>query len=83
MKDWTFGNENDWQSLAVYNEKGSNSYTQIPDGIVFSFPCEIKNKGQVQILKDLSIDDELSASLIKKTVDELIADKTLIHHLLI
>jgi malate dehydrogenase len=26
MKDWVFGNDNDWQSLALYNEPGFSPY---------------------------------------------------------
>ena len=82
MHDWVFGSD-DWQSIAMYNEHGQNRYSQIPPGIVVSLPRKIIKQGVVEVIDGISLDDEISSRMIKKTVDELLNDRQYIEHLLV
>lgn len=81
MRDWVFGSE-EWQSLALYNDSSNNSYKQIPSDIVISLPRQSSYGTKVEVINDLSLDDSISSSMIKKTVEEILSDRHYIEHLL-
>lgn len=59
MHDWVFGCE-DWQSLAMYNSQGQHNYSNIPNDIVISLPRKFIKQGTVEVVNDLSLDDDIS-----------------------
>ena len=81
MRDWVFGSQ-EWQSLALYNHSSNNSYKQIPSDIVISLPTLTSHGTKVEVINDLSLDDSVSSSMIKKTVEEILSDRRYIEHLL-
>ncbi|KAJ7205697.1 hypothetical protein O6H91_21G000100 [Diphasiastrum complanatum] len=70
--------EGDWFSSGVY-AKG-NLYG-ISEDLVFSLPCRSKGDGDYEIVGDLVIDDYLRKR-IKKTEEELLAEKKCVAHLI-
>ncbi|TNV77345.1 hypothetical protein FGO68_gene4233 [Halteria grandinella] len=81
MREWVYGSD-DWQSLALYNDREGQKYTEVPEGLIFSFPCQVDCHGYVQYLDWIEINDEISSKLIKATVDELLAERQEIEDLL-
>ena len=77
MRDWVYGSD-DWQSIAF---KTDGSLYNIPEGIMFSFPC-ICTPGSYAPVTGLNLDDEVSQAAIKKTTDELLAEREAVAHLL-
>jgi len=77
MRDWVFGSE-EWQSIAY---KTDGKLYDIPEGIMFSFPCTTKD-GKYTPVTGLSLDDEVSQARIKKTTDELLSERNAVEHLL-
>lgn len=77
MRDWVFGS-NEWQSIAF---KTDGSLYNIPEGIMFSFPCT-STPGAYTPVKGLNLDDEVSQAAIKKTTDELLSERAAVEHLL-
>jgi len=77
MRDWVYGSE-EWQSIAF---KSDGKLYDIPEGLMFSFPCTTSN-GVFTPVAGLNLDDEISQARIKKTVDELVAEREAVGHLL-
>lgn len=69
--------EGDWFSTGVYTN--GNPYG-IAEDIVFSMPCRSKGDGDYEFVKDVIFDDYLSKK-IKKSEDELLAEKKCVAHL--
>ncbi|XP_060210416.1 malate dehydrogenase [NADP], chloroplastic-like [Lycium barbarum] len=69
--------EGDWFSTGVYTN--GNPYG-IAEDIVFSMPCRSKGDGDYELVKDVIFDDYLR-SRIKKSEDELLAEKKCVAHL--
>ncbi|KAI3974810.1 hypothetical protein MKX01_028070 [Papaver californicum] len=67
----------DWFSTGVYTT--GNPYG-IAEDIVFSMPCRSEGNGDYELVKDVIIDDYLRAR-IKKSEDELLAEKKCVAHL--
>lgn len=71
MRDWVVGTpEGDWVSMGVPSD---GSY-DVPEGLVSSFPCVVRD-GEWQIVRGLEIDD-YSRSKIDATVAELEAERS-------
>lgn len=70
--------EGDWFSSGVYT--GQNPYG-IDKDLIFSMPCRSKGDGDYEIVSDLQINDWL-AERIKKTEDELLAERRCVAHLI-
>ena len=77
MRDWAFGSS-EWQSICF---KTDGSLYNIPEGIMFSFPCTT-TPGKYEPVKGLNLDDEVSQAAIKVTTDELLAERNAVEHLL-
>lgn len=77
MRDWVYGSE-DWQSIAF---KTDGKLYGVPAGLMFSFPSICKD-GKYTPVTGLNIDDEVSQARIKKTTDELLAERNAVEHLL-
>ncbi|KAJ8543870.1 hypothetical protein K7X08_025488 [Anisodus acutangulus] len=69
--------EGDWFSTGVYTS--GNPYG-IAEDIVFSMPCRSKGDGDYELVKEIIFDDYLW-SRIKKSEDELLAEKRCVAHL--
>ncbi|KAI7730063.1 hypothetical protein M8C21_020014, partial [Ambrosia artemisiifolia] len=69
--------EGDWFSTGVYTD--GNPYG-IAEGIVFSMPCRSNGDGDYEFVKDVIFDDYLRKK-IKKSEDELLAEKKCVAHL--
>ncbi|XP_016443886.1 malate dehydrogenase [NADP], chloroplastic-like isoform X2 [Nicotiana tabacum] len=69
--------EGDWFSTGVYTS--GNPYG-IAEDIVFSMPCRSKGDGDYELVKEVIFDDYLR-SRIKKSEDELLAEKRCVAHL--
>jgi len=70
MRDWVNGS-NEWQSISfITNGKLYN----IPEGLIFSFPCTTAN-GKFKVVEGLKLDDEESQMRIKKTTEELLGER--------
>jgi len=77
MRDWVYGSD-EWQSIAF---KTDGKLYDIPEGIMFSFPCTT-TAGEYHPVTGLNLDDEISQMRIKKTTDELLAERAAVEHLL-
>ncbi|NOQ14693.1 MAG: malate dehydrogenase [Methyloprofundus sp.] len=81
MRSWTFGTEasdwSDWVSMAVISD---GSYG-VEKGLFFSFPVKVSKSGEVNIVKDLELDD-FSKSCIKASEQELKEERKAVKHLL-
>ena len=53
----------------------------VPEGLIFSFPVTTAN-GKFSLIDGLNMDDELTQASIKKTTDELLAERQAVEHLL-
>ncbi|KAK6775224.1 hypothetical protein RDI58_026225 [Solanum bulbocastanum] len=69
--------EGDWFSTGVYTN--GNPYG-IAEDIVFSMPCKSKGDGDYELVKEVIFDDYLW-NRIKKSEDELLAEKRCVAHL--
>eukprot|EP00246_Nothoceros_aenigmaticus_P017037 TRINITY_DN805_c0_g1_i1.p1 TRINITY_DN805_c0_g1~~TRINITY_DN805_c0_g1_i1.p1 ORF type:complete len:334 (-),score=62.04 TRINITY_DN805_c0_g1_i1:375-1376(-) len=69
--------DGDWFSSGVYT--AANPYG-ITEDLVFSLPCRSKGDGDYEVVPHLLIDDYLYTR-IKKTEDELIAERLCVAHL--
>ncbi|WIY83277.1 malate dehydrogenase [Propionimicrobium sp. PCR01-08-3] len=70
MHDWLSSTpEGDWVSMAV---PADGSYG-VPEGIISSFPCTVKD-GKYEIVQGLDLDD-FSKSKLQASVDELLDEK--------
>ncbi|CAI5491405.1 unnamed protein product [Closterium sp. Naga37s-1] len=70
--------EGDWFSTGVYTK--GNTYG-IDDDLIFSLPCRSKGDGDYEVVSGLIVDEYLRAR-IKKTEDELVAEKKCVSHLI-
>ena len=77
MRDWVAGS-NEWQSISY---KSDGKLYNIPEGLIFSFPCTTAN-GKYTPVKGLNLDDEESQARIKKTTDELLGERKFVEDLL-
>ena len=77
MRDWVFGS-NEWQSICF---KTCGSLYNVPEGIMFSFPCTTAG-GKYTPVTGLDLDDEISQARIKKTTEELLSERAAVEHLL-
>lgn len=70
MRDWVDGSD-EWQSIAF---KSDGELYDVPEGIMFSFPCTTKD-GVYTPITGLNLDDEVSQARIRKTTDELLGER--------
>lgn len=77
MRDWVAGSD-EWQSIAF---KSDGKLYNVPEGIMFSFPCTTSNGSYTPVM-GLNIDDEISQARIKKTTDELLGERDAVSHLI-
>jgi malate/lactate dehydrogenase len=77
MRDWAFGSE-EWQSISFYT---NGKLYNVPEGIIFSFPCTTAN-GKYKVVEGLKLDDAETQERIKKTTDELLSERKAVEHLL-
>lgn len=68
------GKTGEWFSLGVLSD--GNPYG-IKEGLIYSFPCISKGNGQIEIVKDAKVDEELRTKL-KTSEDELLQEKEII-----
>jgi len=79
MRDWVAGSDA-WQSAGLLTTPENNPYG-LPEGLIFSQPVTSKD-GKFSIIEGLNMDDELTQASIKKTADELLAERAAVEHLL-
>lgn len=77
MRDWVKGSSQ-WQSAGILTD---GSQYGIPEGLIFSFPVTSEG-GSFKLIEGLNMDDELTVASIKKTADELLAERAAVEHLL-
>jgi malate dehydrogenase len=77
MRDWALGSS-EWQSVGVLTD---GSQYGVPEGLMFSFP-HTSTPGQFHLVDGLNMDDELTQASMKKTTDELLAERAAVEHLL-
>ena len=77
MRDWVLGSDQ-WQSVAL---KADGKTYGVPEGLMFSFPVTSEN-GKFKIIEGLNMDDELTQASMKKTIDELVAERNAVEHLM-
>lgn len=77
MRDWVLGSD-DWQSISFYT---NGKLYNIPEGLIFSFPCTTAN-GKYTPVTGLNLDDAESQARIKKTTEELLGERQAVEHLL-
>lgn len=70
--------EGEWFSSGILSD--GNPYGIEPN-LIFSFPCRVDAKGNCEIVKNLKWDDFLKQK-IKKTEEELIAERNLVSNML-
>ena len=76
-RDWFLGTKpGEWASMAVC----SQGQYDVPEGLIFSFPCTTKD-GNWTIVEGLEHNDYAKAA-IKRTADELLAEKAAVADLL-
>lgn len=71
VHDWFKGNSAEWCSCGVYSD---GSLYGIPQGVIYSVPCICKGKGEIEIVKDLKVDD-FSRSKMEITSKELTEER--------
>ena len=76
MRDWNLGTQGHWVTMGVPSD---GSY-DIPEGVIYGMPCTCE-QGRWSIVKGLEI-DEYSRSMMSRTLDELLQEKSAIEHLL-
>lgn len=69
IRDWAYGTNDRWTSMAVYSDGSYGTET----GIYFSFPV-VCSYGGYQIVQNVPI-DPFSAKMLQKTNDELVAER--------
>jgi malate/lactate dehydrogenase len=77
MRDWVSGSS-EWQSAGLLTD---GTQYGVPEGLIFSYPVTSSN-GQFNIVQGLNMDDELTVASMKKTTDELLAERQAVEHLL-
>jgi len=73
LRDWHCGNSGGWTSMGVVTD---GSYG-IPEGLVYSMPCNISQDGNWTIVKGLEI-DTFSKEKMDVTCKELISEKEIV-----
>ena len=77
MRSWALGTpDGDWVSMGVYSD---GSYG-IPEGLIYSFPCECRN-GDWAIVQGVEVGD-FSRSKMDATAAELAEERDAVAHLL-
>jgi malate dehydrogenase len=76
VRDWVLGSNGGWVSMGVPSD---GSY-DVPEGIVFGFPCTTKD-GKYEIVKGLQ-HNEFAKGKIAATLKELQEERSAIEHLL-
>lgn len=76
VRDWVKGTGERWVSMSIPSD---GSYG-IPEGVVFSYPCTVRD-GKAQIVQGLTISEE-SRAAITKSYDELIQERNFVESLL-
>jgi len=76
MRDWWQGSDGRIVSMALPSE----GWYDVPEGLVFSFPCRCKN-GEIIVVEDLSI-DEFAQKKINENVQALIEEREAVSELL-
>ncbi len=71
VKSWVFGSDNEIVSMAICSD--NNPYN-IPNGLIYSFPVIIDKDGNINIVKNLTI-DKFSRNKMIATANELIDEK--------
>ncbi|KAN0022422.1 hypothetical protein ACTFIU_004605 [Dictyostelium citrinum] len=69
MRDWTYGTNGQWTSMAVYSEGEYGA----DKGLYFSFPVIVDNKGKYEIVKGLKL-DQFSQERFEATRKELVSE---------
>jgi len=77
MRDWVAGSS-EWQSAGLLTD---GKQYGVPAGLMFSFPVTSAG-GKFSIVQGLNMDDELTQASMKKTTDELLAEREAVAHLL-
>ena len=77
MRDWVAGSSA-WQSAGLLTD--GKTYG-VPEGLIFSMPVTSEG-GKFKLVEGLNMDDELTQASIKKTTDELLAERAAVEHLL-
>lgn len=76
MRDWWQGSDGRIVSMALPSE----GWYDVPEGLVFSFPCRCKN-GEIIVVEDLAI-DEFAQKKINENVQALIEEREAVSELL-
>jgi len=71
VHDWFLGNSTEWCSCGVYSD---GSRYDIPQGVIYSVPCQCLGKGEFKIVEGLTI-DAFSKGLMEITAKELTEEK--------
>mgnify|MGYP003961011795 FL=1 len=77
MRDWALGSS-EWQSVCV---KTDGTQYGVPADLMFSFP-HTSTPGKFHMVEGIDMDDELTHASMKKTTDELLAERAAVEHLL-
>ena len=77
MRDWVSGSS-EWQSVGLLTD---GTQYNVPEGLIFSYPVTSSN-GSFNIVQGLNMDDELTVASMKKTTDELLAERAAVEHLM-
>jgi len=72
IRDWVYGTNGKWTSMAVWTGKTAGHYGTSPD-IYYSFPVVCKN-GEYVVVENVPI-DPFSAKKMQETNDELVEEK--------
>jgi len=70
MREWVMGSS-EWTSVGLLTDGATYG---VPAGLMFSFPAVVKD-GKFEVVKGLNMDDELTAQAMKKTTEELLAER--------
>ena len=76
MRDWWQGSDGRIVSMALPSE----GWYDVPEGLVFSFPCRCEN-GEIIVVEDLAI-DEFAQKKINENVQALIEEREAVSELL-
>ena len=77
MRDWWRGTDGRIVSMAI----PSQGWYEVPEGLVFSFPCTVDGEGNARVVADLEI-DEYTAARIAENVAALSGERDAVANLL-
>jgi malate dehydrogenase len=77
MRDWWRGTDGRIVSMAIPSE----GWYDVPEGLVFSFPCTVDGDGNVRVVADLEI-DEYTAARIAENVEALQGERDAVANLI-